>query len=429
MDTMRNGAAHAGSRASMAWLALFVGLSVGVSNAAATDLGTTIDSYADSDGPPIYGEVTRSVSNVVAFRRAVEAASPNTTIQVAPGDYLESMRFADVRGAEGAPLVITALDPDDPPVFRSLQFSDLTYVELSDLTFKGSPTNGLNIDDGGSYDTPSHHVVLRRLTVTDVGPDGNRDGIKLSGLDDFRVHDCRIERWGSGGSGIDMVGCHRGLIDGNVFRYQDDVSANAVQMKGGTSDVTVRGNLFDHPGSRAVNVGGSTGFEYFRPAISVEGEGRVNAEARDIVVEGNEFLGGVAPIAFVGVDGAIVRFNTIYRPGRWAVRILQETRHDAFVPSRGGVFTDNLIVFRSDEWGSGGVNIGPDTDPASFAFARNWWYCLDDPSASRPSLPTDEIDGVYGVDPLPADPEAGDLRPREGSPASRVGAAALPVSP
>jgi hypothetical protein len=397
--------------------------------AGGTDLGTFVRLNADPDGPPAYGTITRSVSNAAAFRHAVENASPNTTIKVAPGAYSESMHFTDVRGAEGAPVVITALDPDDPPVFLSLQLSDIAYVELSHLTFRGSPTNGLNIDDGGSYDTPSHHVVLRRLTVTDVGPDGNRDGIKLSGLDDFRVHDCHLERWGSGGSGIDMVGCHRGLVDGNVFRYQDDKGSNAVQMKGGTSHVTVRGNLFDHPGARAVNVGGSTGFPYFRPSVDVENPARVNAEARDIVVEGNRFIGSGAPIAFVGVDGAIVRYNTIYRPGRWALRILQETRHDTFVPSRGGVFTDNLIVFRSDEWASGGVNIGPDTDPSSFTFARNWWYCIDDPSASHPTLPATETDGVYGVDPALLDRAAGDLRLAEGSPASRVGATALPVSP
>jgi hypothetical protein len=271
--------------------------------------------------------------------------------------------------------------------------------------------------------------VLHGLTVADVGPDGNRDGIKLSGLDDFRVEVCHLERWGSGGSGIDMVGCHRGLIVDNVFRYSDDVSANAVQMKGGTSDIVVRGNRFEHPGSRAVNIGGSTGFPYFRPPVAVDGTEAVNAEARDIVVEGNEFIGGMAPIAFVGVDGAIVRYNTIYRPGRWALRILQETHHETFVPSRGGAFTDNLIVFRSDEWASGGVNIGPNTEPATFSFARNWWHCMDDPASSRPTLPTDEVDGIYGVDPMLADPEAGDLRPAGGSPASRVGATALPMSP
>ena len=34
----------------------------------------------------------------------------------------------------------------------------------------------------------------------------------------------------------------------------------------------------------------------------------------------------MTPVAFVGVDGATVRHNTIYRPRRWGLRILQENR-------------------------------------------------------------------------------------------------------
>ena len=94
-----------------------------------------------------------------------------------------------------------------------------------------------------------------------------------------------------------------------------------------------------------------------------------------------------------------MRFNTIYDPGRWALRILQETKEPGFVPSRRGVFTDNIIVFRSDAWASGGVNIGPGTAPETFEFARNVWFCRDAPQRSKPTLPTPERDGTYGSDP------------------------------
>ena len=130
-------------------------------------------------------------------------------------------------------------------------------------------------------------------------------------------------------------------------------------------------------------------------------------------------------LAFVGVDGARARFNTIYRPKRWALRILQETRAPGFVPSRNGVFTDNLVVFRSDEWVEGGVNVGPDTAPQTFRFARNLWHCLDDPSKSRPALPAPETGGVYGKDPGLRDPANGDLRPNPRGPGAKIGAAAF----
>jgi len=146
-----------------------------------------------------------------------------------------------------------------------------------------------------------------------------------------------------------------------------------------------------------------------------------HSEAWGITVEGNLFIGSTAPIAFVGVDGAVVRFNTLYRPRRWALRILQETRSEGFVPSRNGVFASNLIVFRSDEWVSGGVNIGPATAPETFRFERNAGYCLDRPEASPLLLSTPEVEGVYGVAPLFAETNPSDWVPSEESPTRHLG--------
>jgi tetratricopeptide (TPR) repeat protein len=55
------------------------------------------------------------------------------------------------------------------------------------------------------------------------------------------------------------------------------------------------------------------------------------------------------------------------------------------------------------------VNIGEKTAPETFVFAGNIWYCMDDPSASRPALPARETDGQYGRDPKLKDPAKGDL--------------------
>jgi hypothetical protein len=137
------------------------------------------------------------------------------------------------------------------------------------VTSKGSPANGFNIDDGGTFDSPAHHLILRGLTVEDNGPRGNLDGIKLSGVEDFLVEDCTVRRWGSGGSAVDMVGCRR---------------------------------------------------------------------------------------------------NT---------------------------FAGNLVVWHAGEV-STHVNVGPNTEAASFTFAANLWYAADAPARSKPSLPAAERGGVYG---------------------------------
>jgi hypothetical protein len=53
---------------------------------------------------------------------------------------------------------------------------------------------------------------LLRLAVRDCGGRANHDGIELSGVRDFRlerctVERCMVERWGRGGSAVDVVGC------------------------------------------------------------------------------------------------------------------------------------------------------------------------------------------------------------------------------
>lgn len=166
----------------------------------------------------------------------------------------------------------------------------------------------------------------------------------------------------------------------------------------------MRRNRFEHAGGRGVNIGGSTGLAFFRPKLEEGGE---KAEARAIRVEGNTFVGGMTPVAFAGADGGIVRLNTIERPGKWALRIVQENKAPGFVPARRGEFTDNVIVFESTKWGEGGVNIGGGTAPETFTFARNWWYCVDRPERSTPKLPTPEKDGVYGRKPAEAKGKAG----------------------
>jgi hypothetical protein len=343
------------------------------------------------------------------LRAALRDAKPGTRIVLAGGSYTGEIHAANLKGERDKPIVIAAADSKEPPVFTGgktgIHLSNPSYVELNGLAFRGQSANGLNIDDGGKEEDWATGITLNGLSFHDIGSRGNEDAIKLSGVGRFRVTNCVIERWGTGGgSGIDMVGCHRGLIERNTLRHDGAPNSTGIQCKGGSGSITIRSNHFYNAGGRGVNIGGSTGLQYFRPKLK---EGEEHAEARDITVENNRFVGGMAAVAFVGVDGAFVRFNTIENPERWALRILQETKAPGFVPSRNGEFVGNLVIFDSAHWSEGGVNIGSGTAPETFKFVRNWWYCTDRPDRSTPKLPTVEFDGVYGRDPAEAKENAG----------------------
>ena len=367
---------------------------------------------------PAMAEVV-SVADDGSLRAAVRDAKPGVVIRIGPGNY-RGLFVERLTGTAEAPIVIEAADPANPPVFlgggNGMHLVDPVHVTIRHLVFRGQTANGLNIDDGGTFDTPAHHVTLENLRIEEVGPQGNRDGIKLSGIDDFVVRDTTVHGWA--GSAIDMVGCHRGVIERCTFRGKEGFDqATGPQMKGGSSGIVVRACRFVNGGSRAVNIGGSTGLQFFRPQDAAY-------EAKDVTVERCTFIGSDAPVAFVGIDGAVFRHNTIYRPKRWALRILQETTGPRFVPSRNGRFYRNLVVFRSGELREA-VNIGPDTAPQTFQFRENFWYCEDDPARSRPKLPADEQNGTYGVDPQ-IEVRGGEIILPDSSPAHDYGATAAP---
>lgn len=363
------------------------------------------------------------VSNSAEFVAAAKSAKAGRTILLEPGEYKGGVYLENLRGRPGASIVIGASIPSKPPVFvgggSGIQISKSSYLEISDITIRGARDNGLNIDDGGLLGEASEGICLENIKVYDL-PAGNHDGIKLSGLAGFLVEKCTVERWG--GSAIDMVGCRNGIVSDCTFKTG---GSSGIQMKGGTRSVVVKWCRFEDCGERSLNIGGSTGLPYFRPPIETIAAGS-RYEAKEIDVHHCTIIGSVSPIAFVGVDGANVRFNTIYRPGRWAIRILQETSTPDFVRCRNGVFESNLIAFQSDSWASGGVNIGGGTEPSSFRFARNFWYCEDQPSRSKPNLPTEELDGVYGKDPMFVDAAKGNVRVSISSIAKKYGAGAIP---
>lgn len=348
---------------------------------------------------------------------AVAAVAPGDTIVMHVGVYPGGLFFNNLQGTPDAWITIRSA-PGDSVVFQggnnAIQLSDPAYLHLRGLIFQQQTANGFNTDDGGSYGTPAHHIVFEKCTFRNIAAAGNNDLLKLSGLDDFKILRCTLHNGAADGSGIDMVGCHRGLIQACFF---ENLGSNAIQAKGGTEDVQIERNFFRNGGQRTLNLGGSTGLAFFRPDTA-------HFEAANIRVSANIIVGSWAAVAYVGAVGVRAENNTIYNPGNWVIRILQETVDpDRFVECGDNTFRNNIVYL--DHNLNTETNIGPNTRPETFVFSHNLWFNAALPNWSGPDIPTPDAAMVLNADPQFIAPATGNFRISAASPA--VGAGSAPA--
>ncbi len=343
------------------------------------------------------------------LQQACSAAQPGDTIVVfntggSDGEWIENLK-----GMQDKWISIIAYEPGKVEYkgnSEAWHLVDAQYVYVHGFVFSGQTGNGVNADDGGSYGTPSKYLVFDNCTWKDMNATGNNDQLKMSGVDYFTIKNCRFENGSAGGSQIDMVGCHLGVIENSKFI---NGGSNAIQAKGGSSEVIIQRNWFENSGQRAINIGGSTGAEFFRPVDA-------DYESKQIAVFANYFIGSVAPIAFVGTVNSAVIHNTIITPGKWAIRILQENTGKQ--TCSGNMFVNN-IVYLTNASVNPVINIGPNTAPETFMFANNLWYNKDNTQWAGPDLPAPETAGIYQTDPQFADET--NYRISESSPAAGKG--------
>ena len=362
-------------------------------------------------GGPVRAGVT-SVGDDAALRRALSAAGPGDTVLVLPGEYRGGIVWSP-RGEPGRPVTLAGAVREEPPVFKGghegFKLNRPSHAVLRDLVIEKSGENGLNADDGGRRDQPAGPLTLLRVTSRDTGSRGNHDGFKITGIDDLKIADCVVSRWGRGGQGIDLVGCHDAVVRGCRIDGGGRCEVG-LQAKGGSRDVLFAGCRVEGVNGRCVNIGGLTGETFLRPADTT-------AEATGVRVLNCELIGADAAVAFVGSDGGRVENCVLYRQRRYPIRILRENDGGRMVPTRDGAFVGNTVVWHDGDLLTF-VNVGANTRPETFTFAGNVWYCATRPARSRPTgLPVEETGGVYGVDPKLKDP------PDDLTPARPVGSA------
>jgi hypothetical protein len=329
---------------------------------------------------------SHDVDSPAGLSAALRSLKAGDVVKIAPGDYPAGHFVSGI-----ANLTIEAKDPANPPHFKggkeAWHFSRCPGLTLRHLKVSGQSANGINLDDGGERDQPVAKVLIEGLEVSDIGPNGNFDAIKCSGLQDLTIRNCNISGWG--GQAIDFVGCRKSLITGCVFTGKPGFSQHTgPQFKGGCEDIVIEKCRFKDAGQRPVQAGGSTGMDYFRPPGA-------KYEARRITIRDNLIEGGMCAAAFTGVDGAEFTGNTVKNPDKWIFRILQETKAEGFSPCRNVLVSNNSFVFQRAKVREE-INIGPGTAPESFRFEMNRWLAEDKPEASTPKLPVVEKDGIYG---------------------------------
>ncbi len=367
------------------------------------ELHVSPDGRDDADGS--------TAAPLRTIRAAADRATPGTRVIVGPGTYAP-VALGRVQGEAARPIAFVGRPGATIEAAKGAgwSMSDAAYVVIEGFTIRNTAAHGMNLDDGGTVETPAHHLVLRNLTIANAGSGGNHDCIKLSGIDDFwvlgtDVSDC------DRGEIIDMVGCHRGVISGNRFH---DTVASGVQAKGGSADILIQGNRFERIAGRAVNAGGSTGLPYFRPADAPHEGARVHVLSNVFLRNGPS---GGAAVAYVGCDACVFAHNTVIAPQRWVARILQENTNSRFVRSRLGLFVNNLIVFAPSEL-SAFVNVGPNTLPDTFTFSHNAWIAKDRaaPAGAAPGVIPDKTGSIVLDDPKLVDLAGGNYRPLGTSP-------------
>lgn len=343
---------------------------------------------------------------------AANAALPGDTVLIYPNNYVGGNFISNKHGNAQNYIYFIGVNVNTV-IFQggsqAFHFSDVSYIKIENITIQGQTANGFNIDDGGSFESPTHHINIRNCVFRNMNATGNNDLLKMSGVDDFSISNCIFLNGSAGGSGIDMVGCHRGIISQCSF---ENMGSNCIQAKGGSQFLTINRNKFKNGGQRTLNLGGSTGLEFFRPQDAP-------FEAADIDVFANIIIGSTAAVAYVGCVRVKVVNNTIINPTNWISRILQETV-DAirFLPCGQNTFINNIVYYGSL---STHVNIGSNTAPATFIFSNNLWYRHTNPGASAPILPVTESNPVTGQNPLFANLAIENFKLQSGSPAREGG--------
>lgn len=215
--------------------------------------------YADNLGAEIYGQrLQRGAANPI-WLQATDSR-PNATV-LGHGINLLGVSYIAIDGVTIGPETVGAWNGQRHADPQPLQAAAGIHVAGAALNARTSAvSNGiLNAAVYGRYE-PSHHIVVRRVTVQNLFDPAERDaetsdslsmdGMKFNQVQDLWVLDSSVRQ--TTRHGIDNVGVHRAAFCRNLVAQTG--GGLGLEAKGGSVDVLYDSNIFYRV--RRVELGG-----------------------------------------------------------------------------------------------------------------------------------------------------------------------------
>ncbi len=364
--------------------------------------------------------INQPYPNIQAAANA-NAIQPGDTVYMHAGLFTGYQFITNLNGSPNHWIVIRAYQPNTISISGTWQFVSCRYLKFEQLTFKGTaaePGRLFTVDNGGSCNTASRHIIVDHCSFTNVTSPTAIAAFKLAGVDSFEVTNCLFKDFPAC-SGMDFNACSEGLIRGN--RIENCQTGG--HIKGGGSNITMEQNLFINASSPtwvAYELGGDTGAQFYCPEDDFE--------VKNLKFYSNIIVGGYRGLALSSARDCQVRNNTFYQCGQATLRFL--TTSTLYPTLSGNIVENNLLAFGTSAY----INGGP--QPAGAAsFSHNIYQSTEQSTFNGPYWDTPDLDAIKDPNPMNfgstvpmfINASAGDYRLEVGSPA--IGSGTLATEP
>lgn len=335
-------------------------------------------------------------------------------------------------GTAQAPITIRGASTQKPSVINApldgIRIKEGAHVVIKDLQIIGGSASGIWIaaeqpDSNAQEPAPSteapaiiipgeatpalitrtsraRDIYIENVSISRVGPRGQRHGVFLCGFADVRINRLNIEGWG--GSAIELVACEDVTITKCSFKgIKDHSQYCGIRARAGCDRVSITEARFDNAGDIAVSIGARSNPEEYIPPIPPDAPNASVFEAARISLDQCTIIGSVCPVAFIHATDCIVRNTTIVRPRRCVFALLHQSPDVRVKPTGRNIFGNNLIVWQARDIARL-VEVDQGVVAGDFVVEPNlWWSDLTAEQRGKlgplpGSQPTEQ---VYDVDP------------------------------